>query len=249
MQLGLTVGDDIDRIDRYGREFDFVEVGIGEGQHVLESSPEALETARSEAGCELTVHLPFKQDLVTPVAEINDAIVEFLSRLLEVAGRAGATAAVLHLTARNPSDTTLRSLAVNQLEQVAGAGDGHGVEVVAENVGHQARGFPISVVTDLCEQASVPVCVDLGHAFMEDGMDGVERILDSARGRIRYVHVHDVRSRGDTHLPLGAGQIDFEAVANRGAELDGHVAIEVFADDEHLLTDSAKRTRRHFGIS
>ncbi|MCL9812556.1 hypothetical protein AArcSt11_02675 [Natranaeroarchaeum aerophilus] len=46
-----------------------------------------------------------------------------------------------------------------------------------ENVGHQKRGLPLSVLGDLGRETDTAVCFDVGHAYMEDGMDGGSTIL------------------------------------------------------------------------
>ncbi|MFB6152773.1 MAG: hypothetical protein ABEJ27_00830 [Halodesulfurarchaeum sp.] len=62
------------------------------------------------------------------------------------------------------------------------------------------------------------------------------------------LHVHDVRARGDSHIPVGAGEIDFECLAGllAGSGFDGRVAVEVFTDDLDILRDSAGRIEGAF---
>ena len=245
MDVGLTIGDEASRIERFGDRFDFVELGIGEWEL---PDPGAIEEALADAEVDLCVHLPFSQDLVTPVDEINDGIRAFLARLLGWAGELDAEKAVLHATARNPHDVSLREPFVAQLESLGVTAANHGIELVLENVGHQARGFPLSIVGKLAAEAEVTVCFDVGHAFMEDGQDAIDRFLGNYRDRVGHLHVHDVRSRGDTHLPIGAGEIDYEAVDAALGPFDGTVAVEVFTDDRPLLTDSAARIERHLRL-
>ena len=79
---------------------------------------------------------------------------------------------------------------------------------------------------------------------MEDE-DGVERFLGDYADLVSHLHVHDVRRRGDTHLPIGAGEVDYGVVADSLPDFDGTVAVEVFTDDVPLLRDSADRARGH----
>ncbi|RQH02533.1 sugar phosphate isomerase/epimerase family protein [Natrarchaeobius oligotrophus] len=243
MNVGLTVGDSLERTRRTIDGFDFAELSLGEGRDPSEIDAERLESILAGADADLCVHLPFKQEVVTPVAEINDAIVSYLRRLLEWAGAAGARKAVLHGTARNPHDTDLRPLFADQLSAIGDAAAEAGVELVVENVGHQKRGLPLSVLGDLARETDTAVCFDVGHAYMEDGDDGVDRFLSGYGDLVSHLHVHDARSRGDTHLPIGAGEIDYGVVADHLAGFDGTVAVEVFTDDRELLADTARRTR------
>ena len=248
MEIGLTVGDSLDRMEATIEGFAFAELSIGEG--ALE--PDAVDESRlsgtlEEAGADLCVHLPFESVVATPTEEFNDAIVAYQRRLLEWAGTAGARKAVLHGTARNPYDVDLRPIFAEQLDRIAAVGTEVGVEVVVENVGHQKRGLQLSVLGDLASETDTPVCFDVGHAYMEDGNDGIDRFLRRHGDLVSHLHVHDVRSRGDTHLPIGAGEIDYAAVADRLGAFDGTVAVEVFTDDRRLLSDTARRVRSHLG--
>lgn len=146
---------------------------------------------------------------------------------------------------RNPHDVDQRRHFADQLSAISEAGDDAGVELVVENVGHQARGLPLSVLADLARETGTPVCFDVGHAYMEDENDGVRRFLEDAVDLVSHLHVHDVRRRGDTHLPVGAGEVDYGLVGEYLAGFDGTVAVEVFTDDVQLLQDSADRTRAH----
>ncbi|TYT62144.1 sugar phosphate isomerase/epimerase family protein [Natrialba swarupiae] len=241
MDVGLTVGDSLDRLERTIDGYDFAEFSIGEGTDPTDVDTERLESTLAAADADLCVHLPFKQDVVTPVPEINDAIRDYQTRLLEWAGSAGAQKAVLHGTARNPHDTDLRPMFAEQLAAIDDAAADAGVELVVENVGHQARGLQLTVLGDLARETGTSVCFDVGHAYMEDGDDGVDRFCSRYGDLVSHLHVHDARSRGDTHIPIGAGEIDYGVVTDHLAGFDGTVALEVFTDDLDLLDDTARR--------
>jgi len=248
MEIGLTVGDSIDRLEATAEGFDFAEFGLAEAADVPESiDDDRLRDALDDRDLALDVHLPFKQDASTPVPEINEAIVAHQRRLLEWAGRLGARKAVLHGTVRNPHDTDQRPTFASQLSEIVAVGEDAGVEVVVENVGHQAHGLPLSVLGDIAEEVDAPVCFDVGHAYMEDGDDGIERFLRGYADRISHLHVHDVRSRGDTHMPIGAGEIDYGLLSEYLVDFDGTVAVEVFTDDVDLLQNTAGRVADSLG--
>ncbi len=249
MELGITVGDSIDRLEATADGFDFVEFGLAEAADIPERIDDnRLQQACAERDVGLDIHLPFKQVVATPVPELNDAIVAHQQRLLSWAGAVGARKAVLHGTVRNTSDTSLRPIFAEQVSRIVDIGADAGVEVVVENVGHQKRGLPLSVLGELAREADAPVCFDVGHAYMEDGNDGVERFLRQFDDLVSHLHVHDVRGRGDTHLPLGAGEVELELLAENLDTFDGTVAVEVFTDDDVLLRDTAQRTSALFGI-
>ncbi len=250
MEIGLTVGDSIDRIDATASGFEFVEFGLAEAADVPERiDDDRLRTTLEANDLGLHVHLPFEQDVATPVPEINEAIVAYQRRLLEWAGGLGARKAVLHGAVRDPHDTDLRPTTVDQLSAISNIGSDTGVEVVVENVGHQRRGLPLSVLGRLAREAGASVCFDVGHAYMEDGEDGIARFTREYGDLISHLHVHDARGRGDTHLPIGAGEIRYGELSERLDGFDGTVAVEVFTDDVDLLRDTARRVADHLDTS
>ena len=248
MELGLTVGDSIDRLEATADRFDFVEFGLTESADVPDSiDVERLQGSLDDVDLAFDVHLPYKQVVATSVPEINEAIVAYQRRLLEWASQLGARKAVLHGTVRDPHDTDLRLTAATQLSKIVEAGDEHGVEVVVENVGHQPQGLQLTVLGDIAAEIDAPVCFDVGHAYMEDGNDGVERFAKRYGDLVSHLHVHDVRGRGDTHMPIGAGEIDYGIVSEYFDAFDGTVAVEVFTDDATLLRDTASRAAACLG--
>ncbi len=248
MEIGLTVGVDLDRLASSPSRFDFVELGIGAGS----LPPSTIDPDRLVSGLggrSLIVHLPYSQPLTSYAAEINDAIVTYQRRLLRAAGDLGAEKAVLHATSADRDDVAFREVAATQLRRVADAGREAGVEVVVENVGHQHRGLQLSVLGDIARETDTPICFDVGHAYMEGGNDAIQRFLRSHGDRISHLHLHDVRRRGDTHIPIGAGEVDYDVVSTELAGFDGTAALEVFTDDDALLIDSAERAADRLGAS
>ena len=246
MEIGLTVGDDLDRLAASPSRFAFCELGIGEPTPVPgEIDPERLDAAL--AGRDLIVHLPYGQRLATYVPEVNDAIVAYQRRLLKAAGDLGAEKAVLHATSADRDDVEFREVAAEQLRRVADAGREAGVGVVVENVGHQHAGLQLSVLGEIARETDTAVCFDVGHAYMEGGDKAIARFLRAHGDRVSHLHCHDVRRRGDTHLPVGAGEVDYASMAAELDGFDGTVALEVFTDDDDLLVDSAERVADRLG--
>jgi len=246
MEIGVTVGDDLDRLASSPAAFDFVELGVGAGG----LDPTHIDPARLErglAGRDLFVHLPYSQLLTSYAHEINDAIIEYQQRLLEAVGTLGARKAVVHATTADRDDVAFRETATEQVERITAAGREAGVEVVVENVGHQHHGLQLSILGDIVEATDASVCFDVGHAYMEGGNDAIRRFLRRHGDRISHLHCHDARRRGDTHIPVGAGEVDYDLVREGLSGFDGTVALEVFTDDDGLLCDSASRVAAHLG--
>jgi sugar phosphate isomerase/epimerase len=246
LTIGASVGPQVDRVGSLPDRFEFVEVAVGEGEvPVADLNLPALRDRLDRAGLGLAVHLPFRQPLATTVDRLDDANEAYLRELLGVCGRLDATVAVVHLDTRQRRHSK-RAVARERLPErmcaLAAAGADHGVEVVFENVGN-VGGTPLSVVGDLAVETDASLCLDVGHAVSEAGDEAVVDFLDRYGDRVRHLHVHDVRGRGDSHIPVGSGEVDYGAVGSalRAVGFDGSVTVEVFTDDPGYLDLSAER--------
>lgn len=251
MRYGNTLGPFPDRVDATAdldAPFSFVEVAVGGGLPLPEFDPTAFAAACDDRGLDRTLHLPTRHPLSVGVPEIADGTQTYFARALDAAAAAGAEKAVTHAnyagdpTADDPA--TLRSA----VERVVDAGADRGVEVVVENLGHLDDAFALRTVGDALADVGATMCFDAGHAYMEGGNGAIESFLASYGDLVSHLHVHDARSRGDTHVPIGAGEIDYDSVAAGLLEagFDGTVAVEVFAADLALCAHSGRRVRAAF---
>ncbi len=238
MQIGASVGPYVDRIDTIPASFSFVEPAVGEGERPLDAlDATALADSLDEHGFGAVVHLPYRQSLATPIGEIDTATIEYLDRVLSAAAEMGATTAVAHPSARGAGHDHL----VDRMARLRDRAEDHGVTLCFETVGH-AGGVSLDRVGAMAEDADAAVCLDVGYAYLEAGADGVVSFLDSYEGLVEHLHVHGARHRGDTHIPVGSGDVDFEALGPRLADADPATAtIEVFTDQPGYLSESARR--------
>jgi sugar phosphate isomerase/epimerase len=72
--------------------------------------------------------------------------------------------------------------------------------------------------------------LDVGHAFIEGGMERIEAYLTRFNDRLAHLHIHDNHGEFDEHLPLGAGRINFKKVVRwlKEIEYDKSITFEVF---------------------
>jgi sugar phosphate isomerase/epimerase len=240
MQFGNSLGPFLDRIPDTPPALDFVEPSLGESNVPLrEADPERIRERCAAAGLGIVMHLPIEQPLVHAPSEHADGTHAHFDRALGLAAEMGAERAVAHCTANRGSHGDADLLREN-IRRLDGAGDDHGVEVTFENLGHLDRGYSLDTVGEVLADCDASVCFDVGHAYQEGGQAAVERFLADHAERISHLHVHDARARGDSHLTLGDGEIDYDPVAEEllAAGFDGTVTIESFSPDLRLVEHS-----------
>lgn len=79
--------------------------------------------------------------------------------------------------------------------------------------------------------------LDVGHAFIENRMEGVRSYIDSYADRLAHIHIHDNHGEEDEHLPLGRGKIDFKKVVKwlKMINYSQTITFEVFTSDEDAV--------------
>lgn len=238
MDIGASVGPYLDRIDTLPASFSFVEPALGEGERPLARvDAAALSDRLDSCGLNAVVHLPYRQPLSTPVESVDEATLDYLDGVLATAADVGATAVVAHPRTRGSGRDNLRDRARRLRERA----DRRGLTLCFETTGH-AGGPSLDRVGAVADDAGAAVCLDVGYAYLEAGTDGVAAFLDTYEDVVDHLHVHGARRRGDTHIPVGSGDVDFDALGPRLADADPATAtVEVFTDDPGYLRESATR--------
>jgi sugar phosphate isomerase/epimerase len=247
MHIGASVGPYVDRIDALPASLAFVEIAIGEGELSLDDLDTDAVSARLRArGFDTIVHLPYRQPLSTPIDRIDDATLSYLDDALGAAAAIGAETAVVHPSARGAGHATERL--ADRIAELAERGRTHGITVCLETVGY-AGGVDLDRVGRLADRSDAAVCLDVGYAFLEAGTDGISAFLDAHGDRVEHVHAHGVRRRGDTHIPIGSGDVEYGPIGDALAETvpDATATIEVFTDDPEYVALSVERFRAAVG--
>lgn len=236
MEIGASVGPYVDRISTLPPRFEFAEVAIGEGEQPLTLlDTAALADRLADHGLDAVVHLPYRQPLATPVGDIDAATLSYLEDVLSAAAEFGATTAVAHPSSRGDGRDHLTSRARDLRSRT----EQHGVTLCFETLGY-VGGLPLDRVGDLADDADTAVCLDVGYAYLEAGTDGIATFLDSYGDLVDHLHVHGARHRGDTHIPVGSGDVDYGALGPHLADTAATTAtIEVFTDQASYLSESA----------
>lgn len=119
------------------------------------------------------------------------------------------------------------------------------VELMLENVPVRDRGTGgIDNFSHIMESVSQLKChLDIGHAYIEGGIDRIKSYLTRFNDRLAHIHIHDNHGELDEHLSLGSACIDFKKVVRwlKQAEYSGAITFEVFTSYR-----DAVRSREYF---
>ncbi len=205
-----------------------------------------------------TVHLPFLWLDQTSMNDlIRQASVESVRRAVELARPFQVETYVLHLwgatTAQITQVITDEALQRNLLAAVLREADHSLAEICAlvepqtlciENL----EALPFDLVVPLLERHGASICLDVGHLAWQGG--GELSFLERYGRWVKEIHLHDaLLPRPDRqwqthdHLPLGQGELDYEALLRRLDEIgfDGCVIIE--NNNEADLKESLDKLR------
>lgn len=132
---------------------------------------------------------------------------------------------------------------VTSLREVVNYANSKRITVIFENsptkkfvVGIREYKFIIDNVPKL------KVHLDIGHAFIENGMKGIRDYLFTFKNKLEHIHIHDNHGNEDEHLPLGKGRINFEQIAKWLKQINYNktMTFEVFTSKEDARNSMIK---------
>lgn len=120
-----------------------------------------------------------------------------------------------------------------------------GVEVVMENV---VEPYPELMIElhDAVAHENFKLCLDVGHVNAWSKLTP-SLWIEKFGSRLKHVHVHDNNSSFDEHLPMGQGNLNFQAVfaALHDIAPNATASLEVVSDSETILKNLKDMIRRY----
>jgi sugar phosphate isomerase/epimerase len=159
-------------------------------------------------------------NITEPVKSKRLRVVDEIKRALEIAETVPFRYFIQHLGVPEEefSERSVDS-AFSALEEISLFARQRGVEVLLENTPNDLSSAERLLVFLELTHLDLNVCFDLGHAHMNEGVEGAFRLL---KNRIRSTHVSDNDGKEDSHLFPGTpgGTIDWsramEALRSHG---------------------------------
>jgi len=226
-------------------DVDYVELLL-DGHHERSTlDADAVEETVTDHDLDLLVHLPFAFDVGSPYEHVREGAIRELSAALETAAAFDTRKAVVHASsdAWGPAWETepVQDAIVDALAELQVVAAEYGIELCVENV--PSEWFGLEEFPRLFEETDVSMTFDTGHAYVEgyDAADQAAFVAEHA-DRISHVHVNDVRTQTDDHVPIGAGILDFGRIL-RPLET-ATLSAEVFTPSYEYVATSLNNLRR-----
>lgn len=235
-----TIFEEIKLIRKLG--FDYVELGIEQPesspQIIIRNKKKILELVGAFNSPTLA-HTAWWIDFGSGYDDVNKVWLSEAKKCIDAAKTLSIKKINFHFYsvgfAYKPYHRELLENIVKNLKHVVNYANSRNMIVMLENtpnkrslIGLKDYKFVIDNVPKLTAH------LDVGHAFIENGMKGVKEYLFTFRDKLEHIHIHDNHGEGDEHLPLGKGEIDFEQVAKWLEQInyDKTMTFEVFTSKE-----------------
>jgi sugar phosphate isomerase/epimerase len=242
---------EIETISELG--FDYLELTMDPPQaHYTMVQEQRDDIARALERCELGLicHLPTFISTADLTESLREASVNEVLKSMEVAATLQPYKVVLHpsyimgLGLWVPEQT--KSYAMESLGTIVERAHQLGLCLCLENMFPQAQWLvePEDFAEILEKFPTINLTLDTGHAHIDDrggkrAVDFIQRFPE----RIGHVHASDNFGKEDSHLPVGAGTVDFQPIGRALKEMGytDTVTVEVFSPDRDYLKISREK--------
>ena len=140
----------------------------------------------------------------------------------------------------------LRNL-IGSLKEIVKFGRDIGIEIMLENMPDRGEVRDFEDFKYIIDRVpGLKVHLDIGHAFINGGMNSVENYIKTFSGKLYHIHIHDNHGSEDEHLPLGSASIDYKKiiVMLKKIRYSKTMTFEIFTKDTDLLELSMKKVKK-----
>lgn len=247
------VPDEIVRFKRLG--FDYAEIGIEEPMatpHILTKQRKRILSLLSENEMFALGHTAYWVQFGSSHKKARRGWIEEAKDMIRVASQLKLDFLNFHFYGRlgkvgvtQESTSTFVENFTDSMRELAKFAKVRKVQLMLENVPTESNGIGkiqnFSAVMDGVPELKFHL--DVGHAFIENRMEGVRSYIDAFTDRLVHIHIHDNHGKEDEHLPLGWGKIGFKKVVRwlKTIEYTKTITFEVFTSH-----NDAVRSREYF---
>jgi len=235
----------IEQIHQIGEmNFDYLELTIENPNarpELIEKKKKEIMDAIASYNLGLLSHLPWYFSIAHPYERVQQAINTEIISAMQVAASLGAKNMTIHTELSISSSSQGRKRMVENsvatLKELNKKAQGFGLDLLLETITPKSCTF--EEYKKIFSEVDMGMTLDIGHAET-NYPQRFEGFYSEFKDRIRHIHMHD--GKGDNHLSIGAGRIDFpEIIKTLKRSYDGTITLEVHAEDPHYLQYSRDR--------
>lgn len=215
--------------DRVSEHFSHWEI-FSEVEHAVENNLSRFIKSRDSYDMTYSIHSPICD---TNVAALNEnmrrATVDEMIMVMDCSRKMDIKTITIHpgiysLAVYDVREKSVKA-AQRSMKELEKAQNEHGVVLAIENMPsfEIMMGQTAKELETIIEGTDLKVCFDIGHAHT---MGQIDAMLDTFRGRIANVHIHDNMGDKDSHMTIGKGNIDFKHVLSGLSSYKGNYIIE-----------------------
>lgn len=250
MKIGVMNDPRVDLLDEIRwvskNGFDFVDLTI-EPLKAYRIDIPRVKRALDESGLKVIGHTnPFLPSIF-PIQSIRRACLDEFKRSLDILKRLGATSVSIHPFYNAPlfSDEEKIEANIQVIKSVNELCELKEMELMFENY-IKPFDTPKVFARILKEVPNLKLHLDVGHCNIDQDKNLMEGFFKRFGKRIIHLHLSDNKGRGDDHLPLGCGNIDWERVIEviKKYRFNKTITLEVFSQDRDYLLLSRDKLKR-----
>jgi sugar phosphate isomerase/epimerase len=236
-----------------GLGFDYLELSMDppEAHHsIVREQREEILRALDVREMQIVCHLPTFVTTADLTPALRETSVKEVLQAMGVAAGLKPLKLVLHPSYFSGLGVRVmrraRKLAMESLEAIVEEADRLNQCLCIENMFPRLRSLtdPEDFVEIFERFPKLNMTLDIGHANIgSKGPDKTLRFIKMFSDRILHIHASDNSGRGDDHIPVGAGTVDFEQVigALEGIGYGDTVTFEIFSRDRDYLRISREK--------
>ncbi|RLG55301.1 MAG: hypothetical protein DRN88_05835 [Candidatus Hydrothermarchaeota archaeon] len=224
--------------------FDFVEITV-EGPRaypeILLNIEKEIKEILDSYNMFVIVHVPWFFEIAHPYDNVRKAYFEEMLKIIEIAQIFNSEIIGVHLNKIKGRFENKLKKNISALKELEKACEDNGILLCIENL--DIHSFDVDDYHEIFNEINAGFILDIGHANVGSKKgEEIFRFIREFKDRLKHVHAHDNFGREDLHLPIGAGNIDWEKVIKELRKFyDNTVTLEIHSRDIEYLKISREK--------
>lgn len=246
----------ISEIKEISKNFDFVEIGI-EGPlgmpKILEKNIKKIKSELKKRELFAVAHTAWYLELGSPYELVRKSYINELKKEIDLAKKIGCKKINVHSHCQGMyiKDNNTKEIIINNytksLKELIVYARRRKIKLMLENAGEKGEITRLEDIKKILDRVpGLYFHLDIGHAFIWDGLKGIEKYIKTFRKKLIHIHVHDNNGKEDQHKEIGKGKINYSKIVKWLKEIryNNTITIEVFGKDRKPALRTLKKIKR-----